>query len=178
MAPNCAVPPAWQNWRCESAQKRQKTHERPYHRASSQAQPPPLRSGLCGCQLTVAIAFHDQPRGASMRVFFRRSYRLPWVWVAVDGHRSTLLIQDVVDGGANLTRLPQIPGAAMMCPALAAACAVSIERSRCIRLELLHCFLRRDIRFDDDVDVVRADVRGVEEPVPNLRVATNGLQNY
>ena len=127
----------------------------------------------------VPIVFqpHSTNQVASMRMLLCRLDSLPRFRVAVYGHRSTLLIHDVIDGGANLTRLPQVPCAAVMRPTLPTAGAFSIQGSRRIRLELFHRFLRRNVCFDNNVHVIRAHVDGVQKPAPNLCVVTNRLEN-
>ena len=69
-------------------------------------------------------------------VLFRRLYSLPGFRVAVHGHGTALLVENVVYSGADLTGLPQISCAAVVRPTLPSGRATSIEGLGRVCLEL------------------------------------------
>src|SRR5579884_120698 len=94
-------------------------------------------------------------------------------------HRLALLVQDIMHHGGEVSFVVDVPSAAVARPALALRGIEvgGIQRPAGIRLEIVHHAIRRLVAADDDVNMSRTNVNGVQSPTPISTNVPNALQD-
>ncbi len=100
----------------------------------------------------------------------RSSYQTPWVGFRPDRHRLTLTLQHITNRPHDALAVGDSLRAAVPGPAPVAVLTRFIQDSATTRLENVHDFVFIDFRRDDDVDVIRPNMAGIEDP-PTVRTS-------